>query len=52
MVTRLLGNAIAMEESAARTRSRASETALSGRPTIEVNGTIGKPSTPNSIYRY
>ena len=38
---RLEGSAIAMAESAVRTRSRASETALSGRPTTAKAGMPG-----------
>jgi hypothetical protein len=47
-VIRLDGIAIAMVLSAVRTRSRASDTALSGRPTIEVRGQISKPLNSNS----
>ena len=38
---RRAGSAMAIDVSAARTRSRASDTALSGSPTIEKAGTPG-----------
>jgi len=45
MVMRFDGSAIAMDDSAARTRSRASDTALSGSPTSEKAGTPGVMQT-------
>ena len=45
-VIRFEGNAIAMDERAERTRSLASETALSGRPTIEKLGKCGYMTDP------
>ena len=41
IVIRLEGRAIAMDDSAVRTRSRASDTALSGNPTSEKAGRPG-----------
>ena len=48
---RLEGSAIAMEVSAARTRSRASDTALSGRPTMANPGTPGETAHCTSTGR-
>ena len=45
------GNAIAIELSALRTRSRASDTALSGRPTIENAGRPGETAHCTSTGR-
>ena len=42
MVIRLEGSAMAMDEKAERTLSRASDTALSGSPTTEKAGSPGE----------
>jgi hypothetical protein len=51
IVIRFEGNAIAMEFSALRTRSRASDTALSGRPTTEKAGNPGETAHCTSTMR-
>ena len=48
---RLEGSAIAMEVSAVRTRSRASDTSLSGKPTMENAGKPGVTAHCTSTMR-